>query len=196
MHASRSTKNLAFGVSFVIYNGGVVYSKYLNFIFGKEQVGSYESHPAEAAALVLLYLIPNAKNNGKKETAPPTNNSDSDSLFYLIVALFWGAIKLFLTFFKVYFVYIGLAFYASTTLYFLGSMVIFGIALGFTDYIMPLTVLGLAITAISIPYWIILFSQKRKRNMGYGKLFKYYGFWFIKGPFAYSDIMKLKYNFK
>ena len=85
------------------YDGGIVYNKYLNAVVGREQVGSYDSNPAEAAALVLLFLGETAVNGGNSSstkdstttntTTYSSNGSTDSGCLSAIFALLWGIIS-------------------------------------------------------------------------------------------------------
>lgn len=114
------------------------------------------------------------------------------TLFSLIGFLIMGLFKLLFYFYKYMFLYFFIPFYSSVTVYGLASVILFGIALGLEFFMLPLAILEMVVFFISIPYWVILFTQKRKRQMKWKETFKYYGKWFVKGPWAYKDIIELK----
>ena len=44
---------------------------------------------------------------------------------------------------------------------------------------------------ISIPYWILVIVHKHKQKLKWHKILKYYLKWFLKGPFAYPEILTI-----
>lgn len=127
-----------------------------------------------------------------------SGSSDSGclySLFYFIGFLLRKIIIMIFICLKVIvkyaFLYYMLPFYASVTIYYLIAGVL-SILLLLSTLGIVFGIIDLFVVAISIPYWIILFIQKRKRKMTWKETLKYYGKWFIKGPWAYKDIMELK----
>ena len=191
----------AFGTHIASYDNGIVYNKYSNAAFGREQVGSYEDNPAEAAALVLLFLGGNAINSNDEDrsdpepspTPSPSADSDTGCLgasFSLIGLVIFTLPKLLFYYYKFMFLYFIFPAFSAATAYFWGALIlivaVFPAAIPFLGAIEPVLI------AISLPYWIILFKQKRKRKMKWKETFKYYGKWLIKGPWAYKDIIELK----
>lgn len=75
---------------------------------------------------------------------------------------------------------------------FIGLPIMIGLFLGAIEMGKIIALLLIAMLFSAIPYWVMLFIQKRKRKMKWGETFKYYMKWFVKGPFAYKDIMALK----
>lgn len=192
-----------FGEHIGFYESGIVYNKYSYVLSGKAQVGSYESNPAEAAALILLFMGEAAANgeNSNIETSESSYSSSSSSdsggsILGGILTLIGTIILLILKLIPYYFAYFTIPMMAGTTIYCLAGAGILGVALGYEPLAIALGVASMILFFSSIPYWIILFIQKHKQKLKWGRTFKYYGLWFIKGPFAYKDIIALKNQIK
>ena len=184
----------AFGTHIASYDGGCVYNKYLNVAFGQEQVGSYEGNPAEAAALVLLFLGGNDVNGDNKDKHTPSPSCEGgclSALFNLVVAIFGAILKLLWPVIKFFTVWFWLPMYVAPTLVGFSAMLFFAIS-GMETVALGIAFVLIGLEFISIPYWVILFFKKMKMKMLWKETFKYYGKWFIKGPWAYKDIIELK----
>jgi len=135
-------------------------------------------------------LLATELQNGSSDPTPINNSSDDGCLGGLVAIILTGIIKIIKAYFLYYFVPIQVI---AATLLGYGFMLFFAI-IGLPSIALVIIYVCVALMLISIPYWVILFAQKRKKRMGWGETFKYYGKWFLKGPFAYKDIMKLKNN--
>ncbi|MBE6734043.1 MAG: hypothetical protein E7563_01705 [Ruminococcaceae bacterium] len=190
------------------YDDGIVYSKYLNYLTGQKQVGtyigSYDGESAEAAALVLLFLggdsinqETESENFQQERTTSESSESSSDtgclgSIFSIIGFLLMGAIKLIFYFYKFIFLYLFFTIFATVTIFYFIILILSAVTGILPGIALGLGVFGTVLVASSLPYWVILFTQKFKRKMKWKDTFKYYGKWFIKGPLAYKDIIELK----
>ena len=177
------------------YDNGIVYNKYLNVAVGKEQVGSYEDNPAEAAALVLLFLGGNAVNGDRSEestntTSSTTTYSSSGSSEVDLLSIIVGLIVLLIKVIPALFMYFLLPLLWSQTIWFYLFILLSARLLGFNPFIAYGGMLIMYLLAL--PYWFVLFKQKRKRNMTWKEIFKYVSKWVTKGPWAYKDIIELK----
>ncbi len=186
----------ASGKHIASYENGIVYNSYLNVAVGKEQLGSYDGNPAEAAALVLLFIGGSDSSGGGSGDYGTSNSSDDGCLFALLAGLFNLLLSLILLIpyaLKYLFLYVYFLIGATATIYYIGAMILCGVT-GLVFLMFPLSFIPTAFVFISIPYWIILFTQKRKRNMSWKETLKYYKLWFFKGPWAYPYIIDLKNN--
>ncbi len=128
---------------------------------------------------------------------PHSSSGDSDTgclgtLFSLIGLLIMGLFKLLFYFYKFVFLYLVFPVWATATVYYFVIFIITAVLGVLPAIALVLGVIESILVLISFPYWVILFSQKRKRQMNWKETFKYYGKWFIKGPWAYKDIIELK----
>lgn len=186
------------------YDDGSEYNQHLYVMYGKERVGSYTDNPAEAAALVLLFLGGNAVNGDDEDrdipnpeptpTPSPRGSSDTgclSTLFSMVFVVIGAILKLLWPVIKFLAVWFYLPMYVAPTLVGFIAMLFFAI-IGLPMVSMGIAFALTALEFISIPYWVVLFIQKRKKCMTWKETFKYYGKWFIKGPWAYKDIIELK----
>lgn len=174
------------------YANGIVYNKYLNVAVGKEQVGSYEEDPAEAAALVLLFLDGNDINNRSRVKTEEnfTTYSSSGSSEVDLLSIIVGLIVLLIKVIPALFMYFLLPLLCSQTIWFCLFIFLSAPLIGFNPFIAYGEMVIMYVVAL--PYWYILFAQKRKKRMTWKETYKYYRKWYIKGPWAYKDINELK----
>lgn len=168
----------AFGTHVASYDGGVIYNTYLNVAVGKEQIGSYDTDPAEAAAMVLLF------GKGGSEAESAQSEHGLNGLFQLISTLF----NLILIILRPVLVYYLIPGWCGYTLY--GA--VFILLLFFGIPIIPVCLLACFVCISSIPYWVILFIQKHKQKLSWADVTPYYFKWLFIGPFAYPAIFELK----
>lgn len=137
------------------------------------------------------------ENNNTSSTTTYSSSGSSDtgclgSLFSLIGLLIMGILKLLFYFYKFVFLYLVFPVWSTATVYYFSILIITGILGVLPAIALVLGVIESVLVLISLPYWVILFIQKKKRRMTWKETFKYYGKWFIKGPWAYKDIIELK----
>lgn len=128
---------------------------------------------------------------------PHSSGGSSDtgclgSIFSLIGLLIIGLFKLIFYYYKFALLYLMFPIWSTVTVYCFSIVIIIGILGVSPDIVLVLSVIASVLVLISLPYWVILFIQKKKRRMTWKETFKYYGKWFIKGPWAYKDIIELK----
>ena len=188
------------------YDNGIVYNKYLNAVVGREQVGSYDGNPAEAAALVLLFLggdnintrsgTTAEENTTTSRTTTYSSSGDSDTgcLSCLIFLAIGGLLKLLWPIIEIIIFYYIIPVFSSMT-WFVFVHMLFG-ATGLVPLLfVGAIVIGICFTTF-IPYWFSLVKYRVKKQITTQQVLSYYGKWFLKGPFAYKEIRVLKESFK
>lgn len=185
------------------YDNGIVYNKYLNVAFGKEQIGSYEDNPAEAAALVLLFLGGNAVNGDDEEkdtpdpapspTPPPSGDSDAGCLG-AIFALLWGIISfVFVVLIPFLFVYIWLpeVLGPSWIGYLFGVLIILCASSGLLPLVYIFAIPVAIIQLLFYVYWLLVIIVKVKTGCSKKEMLKLFWKWFLKGPLAYPILIDI-----
>ncbi len=178
------------------YDNGVVYNQYLNATVGKEQIGSYDSNPAEAAALVLLFIGNSTTDYEKRNENTIVSTTDSNlGCLSSIFALLWGIISfLFVVIIPFIFVYwIIPVNILSLPLVGCILMVIFiPLALiGFTPMLVLAGIIGYAFYILFIPYYICTIAIKIKTKCSRTEMLKLFWKWFLKGPLAYPNLVEI-----
>ena len=188
----------AFGTHIASYDGGSVYNKYLNAVVGREQVGSYEDNPAEAAALVLLFLGGNSVNSDRDEedintTTDSSNDGCLSSLFGLVALAIGGLLKLLWPLLKIFINAFWLTPLIGMSWLGFGCCVlaILSASAGIVPLIVVLVAIYCVIEIAFFPYWLILMWQRIKKHLNWKEVWSYYGKWFFKGPVAYIDLHSL-----
>lgn len=180
----------AFGTHVASYDGGSVYNKYLNAVVGKEQVGSYDSDPAEAAALVLLFLGGNNINSNSNPSSDENNHTSSrtttyssssssdtgflSEIFGLVVIIIGAILKI-----------LPYIWWGSMT-----ALVPLVMVAG--PFVLILAIISVLCHIAFYPYCIMLILYRIKKQISTKTMFIHLGKWFKKGPFAYKDIIALK----
>lgn len=192
------------------YDSGLVYNKYLNSIVGKESIGAYEGDPAGAAALVLLFLGETATNSVNTTIESNTNesyanesfvnttyysSSDESGGFLDVVLALIGSIIHFI-FVKVipcYFIYFWLPSTFMITWFGIICLIICMIFayVGLVPLIILFGIPLMIIQYLFIPYYIFVVVVKIKTKCSTKEIFKLFWGWFLKGPFAYPEVVNI-----
>lgn len=196
------------------YDGGTVYNSYLNATVGREQIGSYDDNPAEAAALVLLFSSQTAINSGNNTTESNTNESyDNQSnvnttdysssdesggffsfIFSLLLFLIMAIVKfIFVKVIPFLFIYALIPQYVCCSL--LGCICIIIYVLFALIGLFPIAIIfvipATMIAYLFIPYYIFVIAVKNKTKRSKKEVLKLFWRWFLKGPFAYPEVINI-----
>lgn len=184
------------------YEGGSVYNKYLNVIFGKEQIGSYDGDPAAAAALILLFIGERAANgtndkdseNGDSTSVSSSSASSETGFLSAIFALLWGIISaIFVYVLSPFFVYLWIPTVLGISwIGFIGAfLTILCASLGLVPLAIPFIILVSIIELLFYVYWVLVIVVKIKTHSTRKEMLKLFGKWFLKGPFAFVDVANI-----
>lgn len=196
------------------YDGGTVYNRYLNATVGREQIGSYDDNPAEAAALVLLFLSETATNSGNTTTESNINesyvnesfdnttyysSSDEDGGFFslilsLLLSLLIAIVKfIFVKVIPFLCVYALIPQYVCCSL--LGCICIIIYVLLALVGLFPIAIIfvipAMIVAYSFIPYYIFVIVIKVKTKCSWKDVLKMFWKWFLKGPFAYPELINV-----
>lgn len=197
------------------YDGGTVYNRYLNATVGREQIGSYDDNPAEAAALVLLFLSETATNSGNTTTESNINESyvnesfdnttyysssdEGGGFFSFILSLL---LSLLIAIVKFVFVKVipFLCVYVVIPQYVFGSLLgyislMLGVVLfelvGLFQIVVIFEIPLIFAYFLFIPYYIFVIAVKVKTKCSWKDVLKMFWKWFLKGPFAYPELINI-----
>ena len=123
------------------------------------------------------------ENNNTSSTTTYSSSGSSDAgclgAIFALLGIIWFAILKVLSFIAKYWYIIIFAF----------SWFGWGLFFLFAFLALPLAgIIGICCVLLYTPYFCVIFQQQKNKRLSWLFVFKYSFIWFLKGPFAYSDI--------